>query len=105
MLAVSLSNTTNRWATPHVLRMLWVLARWPGRSGYGNDPAYSDPAYSGSGPDWTPDDSDADWPGSDESLEPLPSTQTHRGGGGPDDRSRRRWPAPDGDDGDGRNGW
>ncbi len=84
----------------------------PGRSGYGNDPAYghdpaygNDPAHGGGGPDWTPDDSDADWPGSDESLEPLPSTQTHRGGGGPDDRSRRRWPAPDGDDGDGRNGW
>ncbi|MGH3410588.1 MAG: hypothetical protein ACRDRJ_50040, partial [Streptosporangiaceae bacterium] len=85
-------------------------AQPPGRSGYSNEPAYSnepgygnDPAYGG-GPDRAPDDSDADWSGSDESLEPLPSTQTHRGGGGPDDRSRRRWPAPDGDDGEGRDG-
>ena len=71
---------------------------------YGADPAYNDPAYND--PAY---DGEADWSGSDDALEPLPSTQTHRGPGGasgPQERSRRRWRAPaDDEDPDERNAW
>jgi hypothetical protein len=86
--------------------------RRPAEPAYGDDPAYgNDPGYGSNGPayggepDWAPDDGEGDWSGSDDALEPLPSSQTHRGSGGPQDRSRRRWRAPDDDDPDGRNAW
>ncbi|HEX3490020.1 MAG TPA: hypothetical protein VHU92_11770, partial [Streptosporangiaceae bacterium] len=79
---------------------------------YGNGPGYeSGPGYGSDGPayggepDWAPDDGEGGWPGSDDALEPLPSSQTHRGSGGPQDGSRRRWRAPEDDDPDERNAW
>jgi hypothetical protein len=45
------------------------------------------------------------WAGSGDSLEPLPSSDLHHAGPGHDERARRRWPAPEGDDVDERDAW
>jgi hypothetical protein len=57
----------------------------------------------GGQPAWQADGEQDDWAGAGESLEPLPSAQTRHGV--TDDRSRRRWPAPDADESDEGNAW
>jgi hypothetical protein len=52
--------------------------------------------------DWGSDGGQQGFAVSGESLEPLPSSDGHYGSAGRDDRSRRRWPAPDDDDRDNR---
>ncbi|HEU5419750.1 MAG TPA: hypothetical protein VFV41_18830, partial [Streptosporangiaceae bacterium] len=83
---------------------------WPGQDqpdSWGSGSQSSRGSGYGGGRDYQQGGRQSGWPGPADSLDPLPSAEVHHGGPprGQDDRSRRRWPAPDRDDVEERDAW